>query len=144
MKLTMNALILAAFIALIPQMAAAHATTDQSLENLTRGLNVKFAGQKPKLWGSNSIPGVRTRFATKEKAVALTFDACGPDGGYDAALIDFLIARSIPATLFLNGRWIDKNPGIFQKLASNPLFEIANHGTRHKPLFCNGTFCLWD
>ena len=138
MKLTLNALILAAFIALIPQMGAAHAASDKPLENLTRDINATFAGQRPKLWGSNNIPGVRTRFVTKEKAVALTFDACGPDGGYDAALIDFLIARSIPATLFLNGRWIDKNPGIFQKLASNPLFEIANHGTRHKPLSVTG------
>ena len=138
MKLTLSSLFFAVFIALIAQIGAAHAASDKSLENLTRDINAKFAGQIPKLWGSNNIPGVRTRFATKEKAVALTFDACGPDGGYDAALIDFLIARSIPATLFLNGRWIDKNPGIFQKLASNPLFEIANHGTRHKPLSVTG------
>ena len=139
MKYILNALILASLITLIPQMGGtAHAAAAKPLEALARDINAKFAGQIPKLWGSNNIPGVRTRFITKEKAVALTFDACGPDGGYDAALIDFLIERSIPATLFLNGRWINKNPDIFKKLAANPLFEIANHGTRHKPLSVTG------
>ena len=72
--------------------------------------------------------------------IALTFDACGgPHGsGYDQALIGFLRRREIPATLFLNSRWIDANPAVFRQLTGEPLFEIANHGTRHLPLSVTG------
>ncbi|MBO4259116.1 polysaccharide deacetylase family protein [Streptomyces griseorubiginosus] len=58
--------------------------------------------------------------------------------GYDRALIDFLRRREIPATLFLNSRWTDANPAVFRRLAAEPLFEIANHGTRHLPLSVTG------
>ena len=44
----------------------------------------------------------------------------------------------MPATLFLNSRWIDANPAAFGQLAAEPLFEIANHGTRHLPLSVSG------
>ena len=44
----------------------------------------------------------------------------------------------MPATLFLNSRWIDANPAAFARLAAEPLFEIANHGTRHLPLSVTG------
>ena len=44
----------------------------------------------------------------------------------------------MPATLFLNSRWIDANPAAFRQLAGEPLFEIANHGTRHLPLSVTG------
>jgi peptidoglycan/xylan/chitin deacetylase (PgdA/CDA1 family) len=47
--------------------------------------------------------------------------------------MDFLEREGIPATLFINARWIDANPELFKRLAANPLFEIANHGLRHKP-----------
>jgi peptidoglycan/xylan/chitin deacetylase (PgdA/CDA1 family) len=69
-------------------------------------------------------------------ALALTFDACGGPGGggYDAALIRLLRREQFPATLFLNSRWVDANPRIFRDLAADPLFDIANHGTRHLPL----------
>jgi len=32
----------------------------------------------------------------------------------------------------LSGKWIDKNPQITKKLASNDLFEIENHGLKHR------------
>ncbi|MGH3154543.1 MAG: polysaccharide deacetylase family protein [Streptosporangiaceae bacterium] len=72
--------------------------------------------------------------------IALTFDACGGPGGsgYDQTLIDFLRRREVPATLFLNSRWIDANPAVFGQLAGEPLFEIANHGARHLPLSVAG------
>ena len=44
----------------------------------------------------------------------------------------------MPATLFLNSRWIDANPAASGHLAGEPLFEIANHGTRHLPLSVTG------
>ncbi|MCZ0985445.1 polysaccharide deacetylase family protein [Streptomyces diastatochromogenes] len=85
-------------------------------------------------------PGVMHTLPTTRRAIALTFDACGGPGGsgYDRALIDFLRRREIPATLFINSRWIDANPAVFRRLAAEPLFEIANHGTRHRPLSVTG------
>lgn len=63
------------------------------------------------------ITGVLTRLATKDKVIALTFDACGGKGGsgYDRKLIDYLIKENIPATLFINARWIDANKGESQQ-----------------------------
>ncbi|MER6419937.1 polysaccharide deacetylase family protein [Streptomyces sp. NPDC001137] len=85
-------------------------------------------------------PGVVHRLPAGHRGTALTFDACGGRGGsgYDRALIDFLRRREIPATLFINSRWIDANPSVFRRLAAEPLFEIANHGTRHLPLSVTG------
>jgi len=98
----------------------------------------EFEGKVPTQW-AEVVPGVRTKIDTKEKVIALTLDACGSKGdGYDAVLIDYLTKNNIPATLFINARWIDKNPAIFKQLAQNPLFEIENHGMSHKPCSVNG------
>ncbi|WNR44105.1 polysaccharide deacetylase family protein [Paenibacillus roseipurpureus] len=111
---------------------AASASLEQNLLN-------RYAKAVPAKWGEH-ISGVKERLHTKEKIIALTFDACGgKDGsGYDEKLIQFLIQEQIPATLFINGRWIAANPSIFAALAANPLFEIENHGTEHRPLSVNG------
>lgn len=64
--------------------------------------------------------------------VAITLDACG--GGYDADLISLLVARRIPATIFVTKRWLDRNPrGAAELLARPDLFELEDHGTAHVP-----------
>ncbi|MEV7121646.1 polysaccharide deacetylase family protein [Kitasatospora griseola] len=97
----------------------------------------RYAGQRPTRWGTD-LPGVVAE--VPDGALALTFDACGGSGGngYDAALIDTLRRHRVPATLFLNARWIDANPGPFGELAADPLFELGNHGTAHRPLSVTG------
>lgn len=97
----------------------------------------RFEGIQPTQWGLE-VPGVLTRMDSD--GIALTLDACGgPYGsGYDAELINGLIDRGVPATLFLNQRWIEANLDLARKLAQNPLFEIANHGTQHRPLSVRG------
>jgi len=77
-------------------------------------------------------PGITT--------IALTFDACGgPSGsGLDQELVDTLREFRVPATLFLNSRWIDAHPHETQALIDDPLFLIHNHGTRHTPLSVTG------
>ncbi|GGV30407.1 hypothetical protein GCM10010495_53420 [Kitasatospora herbaricolor] len=99
----------------------------------------RYGQAEPTSWGFDG-PGVLSRLPADDGAIALTFDACGgPQGdGYDEALIGFLRQRRVPATLFLNSRWIDANPPVFRALAADPLFEIANHGTRHCPLSVSG------
>jgi peptidoglycan/xylan/chitin deacetylase (PgdA/CDA1 family) len=99
-----------------------------------------YSQTPPQQWGEN-VTGVTTKFHSDKKEIALTFDACGGSARssqYDEGLIEFLTSHHIPATLFINARWIDTNPEIFMKLAHNPLFEIANHGTAHKPLSVEG------
>lgn len=99
----------------------------------------RYGHAVPHTWGFDA-PAVVHALPTARRVIALTFDACGGPGGsgYDRALIDFLRRREIPATLFINSRWIDANPAVFRRLAAEPLFEIANHGTRHRPLSVTG------
>ncbi len=96
-------------------------------------------GQRPTKWGM-ALPGIITTFAPAGKQMALTFDACGGPGNdeMNEVLMNFLISQRIPATLFLNERWIDADPARAESLANNPLFEIGNHGTRHCPLSVTG------
>jgi peptidoglycan/xylan/chitin deacetylase (PgdA/CDA1 family) len=70
---------------------------------------------------------------TEPSRVALTFDACSTftHGEYNAAVIDALIAHTIPATLFIGGHWAEMHPQEVRRLAAHPLFEIANHSYSH-------------
>ncbi len=99
----------------------------------------RYRDVRASAWGID-VPGVTTVLPAADKVIALTFDACGgPHGsGYDHALVAFLREHGIPATLFLNSRWIDANIQVFHELAADSLFEIANHGTCHRPLSVSG------
>lgn len=105
--------------------------------DLTKIKNTDY--RKPIEWGEN-VTGVIRKIPTDEKIIALTFDACGGEwgSGYDDDLIDYLIAENIPATLFINSRWIDTNLDKFLYLSSLEQFQIENHGTEHRPLSVNG------
>jgi peptidoglycan/xylan/chitin deacetylase (PgdA/CDA1 family) len=119
---------------------ATAASTPSAAPGLSRAEVVARYGElRPDYWGFGG-PGVVRDLHTTRRVVALTFDACGGPGGseYDEALIQFLRRREVPATLFLNSRWIDENPAVFRQLRSEPLFELANHGTRHLPLSVTG------
>jgi peptidoglycan/xylan/chitin deacetylase (PgdA/CDA1 family) len=110
-----------------------------TVESLKEKIATRYSGVIPVQW-SDRVPGVRTRLDTDQKVIALTLDACGSakGKGVDSRLMEFLIERQIPATLFINARWIDANQELFRQLAANPLFEIANHGMRHKPASVSG------
>lgn len=92
---------------------------------------VRYGRLVPRSWGFDA-PGIMHSLPTTDRAISLTFDACGgPNGsGYDPTLIDFLRRRDIPATLFLNSRWVEANPAVFRKLAAEPLslFQPAGAG----------------
>jgi peptidoglycan/xylan/chitin deacetylase (PgdA/CDA1 family) len=65
--------------------------------------------------------------------IALTFDACptGRPEEYDEKVIEILMKEKVPATLFMSGRWVEKNIETTKFLANQPQFEIANHGFWH-------------
>ncbi|WP_433661583.1 polysaccharide deacetylase family protein [Nocardia sp. CA-128927] len=107
--------------------------------NSPAAVAARHAGEQPQQWGVE-MPGIISTFAATGKQLALTFDACGGPGNndIDESLVNFLIAQQIPATLFLNKRWIDANQARAAQLAVNPLFELANHGVAHRPLSVTG------
>ncbi len=98
----------------------------------------KYSNVQPKEWSEN-IDGVIKTLPTNKKVLALTLDLCGSkNDDLDENLIDFLAQNEIPATLFVNYRWIKKYPEKFEKLTKNPFIEIENHGWRHIPASVNG------
>lgn len=138
------------FIALLfllrPPAACADAASLAALPlpELTARLAARYGGQQPAQWGP-ALPGTLTRLpasvespASKKGPVtmALTFDACG--GGYDDSIIALLRELRVPATLFLAGPWLAAHPAEAADLAADPLFEIANHGARHRPASVTG------
>jgi peptidoglycan/xylan/chitin deacetylase (PgdA/CDA1 family) len=139
-----NIIVAGAFVlALTPAMTNGElrvgTAPDKSPVTLKAEMEAAYAGKTPKEWGE-MVTGVKTSLQTKALVIALTFDACGsPKGkGIDMELIQFLEREKIPATLFINARWIDANPELFQQLAANSLFTIANHGYQHRPASVNG------
>jgi len=104
-------------------------------EELKAEIVKAYGGGSPQQWGE-ALSGVRTGLDTDQPVMALTFDACG--GDYAAELIRFLEREQVPATLFLNGRWIDRHWDSIRELCGCPLFEIENHGRMHKPCSVSG------
>jgi len=137
-----------AFIQLLIFLAATPVSASEQQQAVTRSsgyqelrtsLISRYSAVVPKEWGE-TVSGVKTRITGRQKVLALTFDACGSAKGmkFDRALVDFLAREQIPATLFINNRWIEPNRQEFDRLAANPLFEIANHGFSHKPASVSG------
>ncbi|MBG3878415.1 polysaccharide deacetylase family protein, partial [Desulfovibrio oxamicus] len=135
----------------------------QPLPELTARLVARYGGQQPARWGpalpgtltrlpvpggtglsgasgvsgvsgASGVSGVSGGTGASPKGpviMALTLDACG--GGYDGSIIALLRELRVPATLFLAGPWLAAHPAEAADLAADPLFEIANHGARHRP-----------
>lgn len=83
----------------------------------------------------------RVHLSDARKVVALTFDLCELSvvtTGYDLAIINFLNENSIPATLFMGGKWMRTHAERVMQLMGNPLFEIGNHAWSH------GNFGIMD
>ncbi len=113
-------------------------TKDKNEEAKIKSIIKTYENVEPKEWGEH-LNGVVSHIDDKNKEIALTLDACGGEHGskYDKELIDFLVKENIPATLFINYRWIEANKDIFMNLSKNNNFEIENHGYSHKPLSVN-------
>jgi len=72
------------------------------------------------------------RLAIAPPGIVLTLDACM--GGTDRRVLDLLLARRIPATLFVTARWLRENPETLALLRARPAqFDLQNHGARHVP-----------
>lgn len=76
---------------------------------------------------------VVTRLPTNDKVVALTFDAC--EGwervSFDRPLLEFLLLRQIPFTLFATGKFVEDNASDIAMLATLDFVDIENHSWDH-------------
>jgi peptidoglycan/xylan/chitin deacetylase (PgdA/CDA1 family) len=71
---------------------------------------------------------VRT-LPTKEKVVALTFDA-GSDQGYAKKILRILKREKVKATFGISGQWVEDNPKITRRIAKRG-HTIINHTYSH-------------
>lgn len=85
---------------------------------------------------SGPLPQVIYNGPRNEKRIAITFDACSfvHTSKVDRKLVQILINKHVPATLFLGGKWVEDQPQEAKYLASIPFFEIANHSFHHPHL----------
>lgn len=121
-----------------PKPSPSEPTQEPTAKLPTRDdVETAFANRTPQHWGLE-VPGVIQR--SDGEQVVVTLDACGGSAGsgYDEVLVTHLRRLSVPATLFLNARWIEANPSVAAELAADPLFELANHGLNHLPLSVTG------
>ncbi|MFC3574701.1 polysaccharide deacetylase family protein [Streptomyces yaanensis] len=91
--------------------------------------------------GPGGLTPVFKNATTREKTIALTFDAdMTADQGPRAAagehfdnpeLIDALRELKVPATVFMTGRWADQYPREAREIGRDPLFEVGNHSYSH-------------
>lgn len=80
--------------------------------------------------------------SAQERVIALTLDACG--GGYDEALLRFLVERRIPATIFATRKWLQRQPAAVSFLRAHAdLFDIEDHGDRHIPAVIGTDRLVW-
>lgn len=76
---------------------------------------------------------VITRLPTQDKVIALTFDACmgHEPASFDRTLLDYLLARKLPFTVFVTGRFAEHNRADLERLARLDQVEIGNHSWDH-------------
>jgi peptidoglycan/xylan/chitin deacetylase (PgdA/CDA1 family) len=74
-----------------------------------------------------------TRLPTREKVVALTFDACESKtpAFLDRGIADYLLAEKLPFTIFVTGRFARHNQDALKQLASHDFVELENHSLDH-------------
>ncbi|MCE9522708.1 MAG: polysaccharide deacetylase family protein [Alphaproteobacteria bacterium] len=81
---------------------------------------------------------VITRIPTNDKVIALTFDACeaGERVSFDRGILDYLLLRKIPFTVFASGKFVRDNAEDIANLAKLDFVDIENHSWNH-PNFMN-------
>ena len=84
--------------------------------------------------GEPSAPlDIVARLPTREKVVVLSFDACqaGEQMTLDRAITDLLVARAVPFTIFVGGRFARDNAAALKELATHPFVDLENHSWSH-------------
>jgi peptidoglycan/xylan/chitin deacetylase (PgdA/CDA1 family) len=77
---------------------------------------------------------VVTRLPATGQVAALTFDACetSAPSHFDQRILEFLVAKQIPCTIFLSGKFMRRNGEEIKRLARQyPFIEFENHSLTH-------------
>jgi peptidoglycan/xylan/chitin deacetylase (PgdA/CDA1 family) len=76
---------------------------------------------------------VITHIPTNDRVVALTFDACeaGQRVSFDNGVLNYLLSRRIPFTVFASGKFVEDNKEDVSELAKLDFVEIENHSWSH-------------
>ena len=82
----------------------------------------------------SAVAGIVTRLPTRDRVVALSFDACQAVERVqlDRGIVDPLVARRIPFTIFAGGRFARDNAASLRELAGRGFVEIENHSWSHR------------
>ena len=92
--------------------------------------------------------------AENKKSIFLTFDAepfwtnipvryarstwqrhpCNASAYWSHRFIDYCEAHSLPATIFIVGKWAEQNIRFVQRVANSPLFQIGSHSQWHEDM----------
>jgi peptidoglycan/xylan/chitin deacetylase (PgdA/CDA1 family) len=84
-------------------------------------------------WSEIALADIITQLPTKDRVVALTFDACETKTPtvLDTKISDYLVSEKIPFTLFVSGRFARHNTAPLAALARLDFVEIENHSLNH-------------
>jgi len=94
----------------------------------------EFSNPSPAEQGDD-LKSVLRRFKTADKKVALMLGACLDQGAeIDKALFDGLQTKQIPASLFLDHGWLNKNSNQLKPLLASGKISLENHGLFCRPL----------
>lgn len=68
-----------------------------------------------------------------EKIVAFTFDACETKtpSYFDKKMLSFITKNEIPVTIFLSGKFIERNRAEIKQLSLKPFISFQNHSYMH-------------
>jgi peptidoglycan/xylan/chitin deacetylase (PgdA/CDA1 family) len=75
--------------------------------------------------------------ATRQRVVALTFDACATKNqanGFDQRIFEILQREKIPVTIYMTGTWAETHPSAVKQIAAADWVEIGNHSYSHPRL----------
>lgn len=67
---------------------------------------------------------------TSQKKIYLTFD-CGWENGFTSHILDTLKEQQVPATFFLTGNYISRNPELVKRMAAEG-HCLGNHSQTHR------------
>jgi peptidoglycan-N-acetylglucosamine deacetylase len=82
---------------------------------------------------ANAAADVITHIPTNDRVIALTFDACedGRPVSFDRGVLDYLLQREIPFTVFVTGKFVRTNRADVEALSKLDFVEIENHSWNH-------------
>ena len=110
----------------------ARALTVAALATIAASLAFTPAG-RPVDAAPAAIEGIVTRLPTRDRVVALTFDACQAVERMrlDHGITDYLVEQRIPFTVFMGGRFARDNAADVRALAEHDFVRIENHSWSH-------------